>query len=116
MAGKRDKLPEDVGLMLCQLAEEAFDNKEWVFEPKLDGLRVLCRFDGRDWSLISRNGKEQDFQFPEIKEGLRKAVRQPILIDGEIVCLDEEGQSSFRKLQQRFHVLDSEVVRERMKE
>jgi bifunctional non-homologous end joining protein LigD len=116
MAGKRDPMPQDAGLMLGQLADEAFNNKEWIFEPKLDGLRVLCRFDGKAWSLVSRNGKPQDFQFPEIMEGLRNATRQSIIIDGEIVCLDEHGKSSFRKLQQRFHVLDAEVIAARRKE
>src|SRR5207249_3148665 len=36
-------------------------------------------------------------------------------LDGEIVCLDERGQSSFRLLQQRFHLVDPARVAQRMK-
>src|SRR5438105_15470865 len=100
--------------MLCTLVEQPFDDPDWIFEPKLDGLRVLCRFDGKRVSLISRNGKSQDFQFPDIVESLRKTLTKPALLDGEIVCLDENGQSSFRALQQRFHLTDVGVVASRV--
>src|SRR5438045_3175392 len=107
-------LPE---LMLCTLVAEPFDDPAWVFEPKLDGLRVLCRVDPpKRVQLISRNGKEQHEQFPEIVEALKKSVRKPAELDGEIVCLDERGLSSFRKLQQRFHLSDPAVIARRAKE
>jgi DNA ligase D-like protein (predicted ligase) len=66
-------------------------------------------------TLISRNGKSQDFQFPDIVQALGKSLSKPALLDGEIVCLDERGQSSFRALQQRFHLTDAGVVASRMK-
>ena len=113
---KAAPLPYDVELMLCTLVAEPFDDANWIFEPKLDGLRVLCRFDGRSASLISRNGKAQDSQFPDIVEGLEATLTRPALLDGEVVCLDERGRSSFRLLQQRFHLLDAEEVRRRMTE
>jgi DNA ligase D-like protein (predicted ligase) len=108
-------MPREVSLMLCTLVADPFDDADWIFEPKLDGLRVLCRFDGKRVTLISRNDKPQDFQFPDVVEALRKALSKPALLDGEIVCLDERGQSSFRALQQRFHLTDAGVVAERMK-
>src|SRR5207302_9073862 len=37
------------------------------------------------------------------------------IVDGEIVCFDERGQSSFRSLQQRFHLTDAREVEARMK-
>jgi bifunctional non-homologous end joining protein LigD len=101
--------------MLCALVDEPFNDPNWIFEPKLDGLRVICRFDGREWLLLSRNGKPQNFILPEIVEGLKRAVTKPILLDGEVVCLDENGQSSFRLLQQRFHLIDTAEVQRRMR-
>jgi len=99
--------------MLASLAAEPFDDPKWIFEPKYDGLRVLIRFDGEELTLISRNGKTQNFQFPDVVAGLEKALTRPTVLDGEIVCFDAEGRTSFRALQQRFHLLDETEVRER---
>src|SRR5205807_1935778 len=90
--------------MLCTLVAEPFDNPAWIFEPKYDGLRILGRFDGRELTLFSRNQASQNFQFPDIVEALRDGLTRPVIVDGEIVCFDEHGQSSFRSLQQRFHL------------
>src|SRR5438876_770416 len=107
-AARKAPMPSNAGLMLCELVDEPFDNKEWLFEPKLDGLRVLayCR-DGKV-ELVSRNEKSQNLQFPEVVEGLKANAPKRVILDGEIVCLDEKGYSSFRQLQQRFHLLDPE--------
>src|SRR5690242_20528906 len=110
---RKVKLPEYAQLMLCSLVDEAFDHPDWIFEPKLDGLRVLCRFDGRSITLLSRNNKSQNLQFPEIIAGLKRSLTEPVVLDGEIVCLDENGQSTFRKLQQRFHVTDPAEIAKR---
>ena len=110
-------MPDVPALMLCTLLAEPFDDPKWIFEPKLDGLRVLCRVGPRALELISRNGKEQAAQFPEIVTALSRGVRKkPAELDGEIVCLDDRGVSSFRKLQQRFHIEDPATIVRRMKE
>lgn len=108
-------MPVAPGLMLCTLVEEPFDDPAWLFEPKLDGLRVWCRFDGKRVSLLSRNAIEQGRAFPEIVDALGRSLKKPGIVDGEIVCLDENGQSSFRTLQQRFHISDPETVARRAK-
>ena len=69
-----------------------------------------------DLTLLSRNNKPQEARFPEIAEGLRPALRRPAIIDGEVVCLDESGKTSFRELQQRFHLDDAAEIRRRMEQ
>src|SRR5688572_11446917 len=115
-AGVPRPMPRDVALMLCSLVAEPLDHKDWLFEPKLDGLRVLCRYDGKRVSLASRNNKLQNFQFPDVVEALARSLSKPALLDGEIVCLDSLGQSSFRRLQQRFHLTEAATVAERAAE
>src|SRR3954466_21881 len=100
--------------MLCTLVDHAFDGPKWTFEPKFDGLRILARFDGRDLTLISRNHKPQEARFPEIAEALGAALSRPAIVDGEVVCLDANGKTSFRSLQQRFHLDDPAEIRRRM--
>lgn len=102
--------------MLCTLLEEPFDSEDWLFEPKLDGLRVLCEVKGGRVRLLSRNGKAQAFQFPDIVAGLKEACRAAdsrFVVDGEIVCLNERGVSSFKALQQRFHLQNKTVIERR---
>jgi ATP-dependent DNA ligase len=61
--------------MLCTLVAEPFDNPDWVFEPKFDGMRVLGRFDGKELVLLSRNDQPQNFQFPDVAECRRERPR-----------------------------------------
>src|SRR5207248_1620364 len=85
------------------------------FEPKFDGLRILGRYDGDKLMLLSRNQASQNFQFPDIVAALEGSLRRPLIVDGEVVCFDERGQSSFRSLQQRFHLTRANEVQSRMK-
>jgi len=96
--------------MLCTLVAEPFDNPKWLFEPKFDGIRILGRFDGKNLTLLSRYGDSQNVPFPEIVEALTKALRWPAIVDGEVVCFDENGRTSFRSLQQRFHLQDQKEI------
>src|SRR5437868_4230431 len=113
---KPSPLPRQPEPMLCTLMAEPFDNPDWLFEPKFDGLRVLGRFDGRRLILLSRNNQPQNFQFPDVEDSLRPALSGPAVVDGEVVCFDERGLSSFRALQQRFHLKDAADVQSRMAE
>jgi bifunctional non-homologous end joining protein LigD len=102
--------------MLCTLVDEPFDNPAWLFEPKYDGLRVLGRFDGRELTLLSRNQAPQNLQFPDVVAALRDGLTRPAVVDGEVVCFDERGHSSFRSLQQRFHLKNAREVEARMRQ
>jgi DNA ligase D-like protein (predicted ligase) len=100
--------------MLCTLVAEPFDNPDWIFEPKFDGLRALGRFDGKHLTLLSRHGESQNFQFPDVVEALEASLSRPAIVDGEVVCFDDKGKTSFQMLQQRFHLKDAAEVRARM--
>lgn len=99
--------------MAATLVDRPFDHPGWVFEPKFDGLRVLVRFDGRQLTLISRNDKPQEALFPEVAGALSAALAEPAVLDGEVVCFDDRGRTSFRALQQRFHLQDPDEIRAR---
>jgi bifunctional non-homologous end joining protein LigD len=104
------------GPMLCTLVAAPFDHPAWIFEPKYDGLRVLVCFDGHDLTLLSRNAASQNIQFPDVVAALRDSLTRPVIVDGEVVCLDEHGRSSFRALQQRFHLKNAREVAVRMQQ
>jgi bifunctional non-homologous end joining protein LigD len=109
-------MPAQLEPMLCTLIAAPFDHQRWIFEPKYDGLRVLAHFDGRELALLSRNGASQNFQFPDVVAALRDSLTRPGIVDGEVVCLDEHDRSSFRALQQRFHLTNTREVAVRMRQ
>jgi DNA ligase D-like protein (predicted ligase) len=79
----------------------------WVYEPKLDGVRVLVYVKAGRVRLFSRNRKPLDGAYPELVEALGVAVRGDAVLDGEVVAIDpKRGVSSFSLLQQRMQLRD----------
>jgi ATP-dependent DNA ligase len=85
---KPTTMPKQPALMQCTLVAEPFDDPDWLFEPKLDGLRVLCWFDAHRLRILSRQYKAQNAQFPDLIAALRPCLPYRLILDGEIVCLD----------------------------
>ena len=75
-----------------------------------DGIRAIVDIDGSRVRLWSRLGNEKTAQFPEIVEALQRWARRRrgrLVLDGEIVALDEQGNpAGFQQLQRRIHVVD----------
>jgi bifunctional non-homologous end joining protein LigD len=84
--------------MLATLADEPFDSKEWVYETKWDGFRLIAEVKRGSVRLFSRNGIEVTARYPAIAQALRPIV-EPCVIDGELVALNMKGRSHFQLLQ-----------------
>ncbi|HEY5640341.1 MAG TPA: DNA polymerase ligase N-terminal domain-containing protein, partial [Dehalococcoidia bacterium] len=97
---KKSPFPKSVDPMQATLTENAFSSPDWVFEPKMDGVRALAFVDGDRVRLLSRRGIDQTKQYPAVVESLRGQTERMIL-DGEIVALDEHGVPSFQAIQRR---------------
>ncbi|MFD7310459.1 non-homologous end-joining DNA ligase [Promicromonospora sp. NPDC059942] len=91
------------------------DPDDWSLEMKWDGVRALARVGQQDGrgpvSLASRNQKAQGPRYPEIVDGLGRAVRGEAVLDGEIVALDARGRPSFARLQHRINLADPREIR-----
>ena len=66
------------------------DNDRYSFEVKWDGFRALIEAAPSGIKVWSRNGHDMTFRYPEL-QGLAKAVKTSVVLDGEIVCLDKKG-------------------------
>ncbi len=100
-AGKPEKMPEALAPMLAETGEAAFNRPEWLWEPKLDGYRVLA-FVGADAAhLRSRRGLELAAEFPKLAAELAQQQAQGMILDGEIVAFDAAGKPSFHAMQNR---------------
>jgi bifunctional non-homologous end joining protein LigD len=88
--------------MLAETVAKAFDDPDWIFEVKYDGVRVLAARDRHAGvRLFYRTRRETTSTFPEIVRALRHLPCDEFIIDGEVVALDERGVSSFERLQAR---------------
>ena len=94
--------------MLATLADNPPAAGKWLYEPKLDGVRVLIFVSDGRVRLFSRNRKPLDAAYPELVEALAIAVRGDAVLDGEVVAIDPAtGVSSFSLLQQRMQLRDA---------
>ncbi len=113
---KRHKLPPWEKPMLATLKDEPFDDPSWVFEVKWDGFRAIADVEeGGAVTLLSRTKHDLLPQFPELEDILRNAFNDaPVRVDGEIVALDDDGRSSFQRLQGRLSRNASTAARARV--
>ncbi|HLP79707.1 MAG TPA: non-homologous end-joining DNA ligase [Acidobacteriota bacterium] len=80
--------------------ETILRNPDYIFEPKLDGYRMICLKEGSKLSFFSRTKKDWSQQFPEFDFADDIKAKETIL-DGEVIVLDQRGHPSFQLLQQR---------------
>src|SRR5262252_6320968 len=96
--------------MLASLEDVSLTDPNLVYEPKYDGIRAIVEIGagGSPVRLWSRLGNDKTNQFPEIAEALAqwgRSRREPVVLDGEIVALDEHGEpAGFQNLQGRIHL------------
>ncbi|MGH7353850.1 MAG: DNA ligase D [Candidatus Rokuibacteriota bacterium] len=88
-------------VMLATLVDEPLSGREWLFEIKYDGVRVLAQRHGERVELRTRSHQNVTTRYPEIVTALRALPLDRFLLDGEIVAFDERGRSSFQRLQSR---------------
>jgi bifunctional non-homologous end joining protein LigD len=84
--------------MLAKETHEVFDNKDWLFEIKWDGYRAIAEVNKNKIALYSRNGLNFQPTYPIIIEQLKK-LKDEVVLDGEIIVLNDEGQPDFQFLQ-----------------
>jgi bifunctional non-homologous end joining protein LigD len=105
----RSSQPPWIDPMLASPGGKLFFDPDWIYEPKLDGVRCLAHKRGRDVKLYSRNRNIINDRYPEISEALREQPADAFILDGELVAC-EGNRSSFSLLQSRFRVSDPAVA------
>ncbi len=96
--------PGEVRPMLAGLGDKAFSHPDWLFEPKLDGVRIVAWIDHGRVTLRSREGNDVTDHYPEVTAALATQPHQRMVLDGEVVALNEQGVPEFGLLQHRMHL------------
>jgi bifunctional non-homologous end joining protein LigD len=109
-----DPMPEHVVPMLAKLAKLPRDDGSWAYEIKWDGVRAIAYVAGGRARLESRNLNDVTPRYPEV-QGLAQALGDTrAVFDGEVVAFDEDGRSSFERLQGRMHLTRGVEARARL--
>jgi bifunctional non-homologous end joining protein LigD len=96
--------------MKAKLTDRPFDDPDWIFERKLDGIRAIVRRTPRGATLTSRSGRDISSSYPELIEALEAEPATDFVADGEIVAF-EGSRTSFERLQGRMGISDPRLAR-----
>jgi bifunctional non-homologous end joining protein LigD len=77
------KMPDWLEPMAATLTQERFSGPEWIFERKLDGVRLLAYKRGRDVQLLSRNQLPQNDAYPSVVRAVEHLPVRNVILDGE---------------------------------
>ena len=95
-------MPDKLAPMLAEVGDAPFNDPDWMWEPKLDGYRVLAFIDERrrEAALAARPRLRRQLS----RASPRSSASRPssgMILDGEIVAFDADGKPSFNALQNR---------------
>ena len=95
--------PDTLPPMMASV-REPFSHPDWLFEPKLDGIRAVAHVSGGEARLYSRRGTDLTATYPGLVAALAAQPVAEAVYDGEICAFDERGVPSFELLQQRMNL------------
>lgn len=105
--------PSKIRPMLSIPVDKPFNDNNWDFEVKWDGVRAVLFYNKSKniLELKSRTNKSIRHRYPEIINSIITSsiirCNDSIVLDGEIVVLDEQGRPDFQSHQRRMNVENS---------
>jgi ATP-dependent DNA ligase len=86
-------MPDWLEPMAATLTQDRFSGREWLFERKFDGIRLLAYKRGADVRLFSRNRLPQDL--PALAKAIAKLPVDDVILDGEVTWDGRSGYHVF---------------------
>lgn len=89
---------------------DPFDDDDYVFELKLDGIRCIAYVDSTSVTLHNKRFKDVTGLYPELSK-ICECVKNRVVLDGELVVLNDDGKPDFYALQRRSLMTDDFRIR-----
>jgi bifunctional non-homologous end joining protein LigD len=103
LPGKKEAFPGFISPQLASEAPEPPAGEHWVHELKLDGYRIQAHIDkAGKVRLYTRSGLDWTHRMAAVARELGRLSVESAILDGEVVVLEANGQSSFAALQAAF--------------
>lgn len=94
--------------MLLATAPKPFSDPHFIYEPKIDGHRLIFSQQGDVIRLYTRHSNDCTRQYPE----LQLPFDHDVILDGEVACVDPAtGVSDFEAVMTRFQAKRSEKIK-----
>jgi bifunctional non-homologous end joining protein LigD len=87
------KMPDWLEPMAATLTQDRFGGREWLFERKFDGIRLLAYKRGRHVRLFSRNRLRQ--HLPLVAAAVSELPVDEVILDGEVAWDGRSGYHVF---------------------
>jgi DNA ligase-1 len=88
--------------MLLKKRENPFDDERYLFEPKIDGHRLILSMENGIVRLFTRHNNEVTIQYPEL-HNVPIEDNSDVVLDGEVACINPEtGSIEFEMVMERF--------------
>lgn len=95
--------------MLLDEVDKPFDDKNYLFELKFDGIRAIIYASPNEIIIKNKNGIIINDTFPELLS-IKDNIKEKCIFDGEIVLM-QDGKPSFQKLQERALLKDKKKIK-----
>jgi len=77
------------------------EGQDWISQIKWDGVRILSYWNGEETKLYNRKLNERTNTFPELTNIRSYTNADSIILDGEVIALDHNGNPSFHEVMRR---------------
>jgi bifunctional non-homologous end joining protein LigD len=82
--------PEWIEPMAATLTQDRFNSEDWLFERKLDGIRLLAFKNDGEVRLLSRNKLPQHNSYPNVLKAIASLPVENVILDGEAMGMWEK--------------------------
>jgi DNA ligase-1 len=88
--------------MLLEKRERPFDDERYIFEPKIDGHRLILSMENGIVRLFNRYNNEVTQQYPELHL-VPIEDNTDVVLDGEVACMNpDNGTIDFDRVLERY--------------
>lgn len=101
--------------MLLKEIDKPFNNNNYIYEIKYDGIRTLMYISANTFKLITRNGNNVARTYPELKTIQSIIGKHKVIFDGEIIAF-KDSKPSFSELQHRNNLKNIKTIESKIKE
>lgn len=97
--------------MVCALEGAPLRSPDWLYELKLDGVRIIASKSDHRATLRYRSGRVCSANYAEITRAVASLAPNEVVLDGEIVTFDERGRPNFSRIGPRIRARAPEDIR-----
>jgi bifunctional non-homologous end joining protein LigD len=109
-----DEMPRNLEPMLATAATTLPGGDGWAYEVKWDGVRALAHLAAQELRIAARRGEDVSGRYPELAAIPAALPGRELILDGELVAFDKDGNPSFGLLQRRMGLTNEGRIRQRV--